>query len=462
MFAAWVGLYQKGMIMFKSIKAKLIAGLLLSTAVISFIAAGIAFYDTYRETYKQQDRTLKKIASYITSPTYLAGGFSEGDDNRIAVTWIADNQPHPHFQLPDKLENEFYNFIQDHGTFKLSANQNPRNIFTNLWYGEVSYRSYLQVREGGILVIMQENEYREELALHAAWASLMPLLVLLPLIGGLTFWIVKRTMAPVEQLSNSLALRQEQDLTALSIERVPTEITGFVQAINQLLARTHTFVEQQKRFIADAAHELRSPMTALSLQAERLNNQEMSGEVKSQVQQLNQGIRRSHDLLEQLLSLARSQNREHKYQTVLDLHNIFSRVIEDLYPLAEQKAQDIGVVSEGKAEFYANETEFYLLIKTLVDNAIRYTPKGSQIDLSAVEKEGVLEIFVEDNGKGIPLEERERVLDPFYRILGSDQQGSGLGLAIANQIVQNYHGEMYLLDSPHFASGLMIKMMFRK
>lgn len=448
--------------MFKSIKTKLVVSLLLSTAMISLIAAGIAFYDTYRETYKQQDRTLKRIASYITSPAELMDGFREGDDNRIAVYWLADNQAHPRFQLPAELADEYYNFVRHKGVFQLSPNQNPRNIFTNLWYDEETYRGYLQARDGGILAILQENEYREELAEHSAWASLMPLLVLLPLIVLLTFWVVKRTMKPVERLSNSLAARNAQDLTALPISQVPTEITGFVQAINQLLGRTEAFVEQQKRFIADAAHELRSPMTALSLQAERLNNQDMSAEAKSQVRQLNQGIRRSRDLLEQLLSLARSQNKDHKYQTTLNLHSIFSRVIEDLYPLAEQKEQDIGVVSEGEAEIYGNETDFYLLIKTLVDNAIRYAPKGAQIDLSAVEKDEVLEIFVEDNGKGIPLAERERVLDPFYRILGSDQQGSGLGLAIASQIVRNYQGSIELLDSPHFASGLMVKIIFKK
>lgn len=448
--------------MFKSIKTKLMVSLVLSTAMTSVIAAGIAFYDTYRETYKQQDRTLKRIASYITSPDELLSGFREGDDNRIAVYWLANNQPHPHFQLPQNLDREYYNFVQHKKIFKLSPNQNPRNIFTNLWYDEETYRGYLQQRENGILAILQENEYREELAEHSAWASLMPLSVLLPLIIVLTFWVVKRTMKPVERLSNSLGERNAQDLTPLPLDQVPAEITGFVQAINQLLGRTEAFVEQQKRFIADAAHELRSPMTALSLQAERLNHQAMPAEAKAQVQQLNQGIRRSRDLLEQLLSLARSQNKDQKHQSHLNLHSIFSRVIEDLYPLAEQKAQDIGVVSEGSPTIYGNETDFYLLIKTLVDNAIRYTPTGSQIDLSAVEKGDVLEIFVEDNGQGIPAEERARVLDPFYRILGSDQQGSGLGLAIAHQIVQNYHGEIQLLDSPHFASGLMIKMRFKK
>lgn len=448
--------------MFKSIKAKLITCLLLSTALTSFIASGIAFYDTYRETYKLQDRTLKQISEYIGTPAIIQEGFRQGDDNRIAVYWIAKGQPPPYFQLPENLENQFYNITQKESTFVLASNQNPRNIFSNLLYSEVPYRAYFRSTSEGTLIVMQENEYREELALHAAWASLMPLLLLLPLIAGLIFWIVKRTMKPVEQLSNSLTLRQEQDLTPLSLAKIPTEVTGFVQAINQLLGRTEAFMLQQKRFIADAAHELRSPMTALSLQAERLKNQNMPAEAKSQVLQLNQGIRRSCNLLEQLLSFARSQNKEHKHQGMLNLHTIFNRVIEDLYPLVEQKNQDIGVISTGNPTFYANETDAYLLIKTLVDNAIRYTPEGSQIDLSAVEYDDVLEIFVEDNGKGIPEEERERVLDPFYRILGSDEQGSGLGLAITHQIVQNYGGELQLLDSPHFESGLMVKILFKK
>lgn len=448
--------------MFKSIKAKLITCLLLSTALTSVIASGIAFYDTYRETYKLQDRTLKQISEYIGTPAIIQEGFRQGDDNRIAVYWIAKGQPHPYFQLPENLENQFYNISQKESTFVLSSNQNPRNIFSNLLYSEVPYRAYFRSTSEGTLIVMQENEYREELALHAAWASLMPLLLLLPLIAGLIFWIVKRTMKPVEQLSNSLTLRQDQDLTPLSLAKIPTEVTGFVQAINQLLGRTEAFMLQQKRFIADAAHELRSPMTALSLQAERLKNQNMPAEAKSQVLQLNQGIRRSCNLLEQLLSFARSQNKEYKHQGMLNLHTIFNRVIEDLYPLVEQKNQDIGVISTGNPTFYANETDAYLLIKTLVDNAIRYTPEGSQIDLSAVEHDDVLEIFVEDNGKGIPEEERERVLDPFYRILGSDEQGSGLGLAITHQIVQNYGGELQLLDSPHFESGLMVKILFKK
>lgn len=163
-------------------------------------------------------------------------------------------------------------------------------------------------------------------------------------------------------------------------------------------------------------------MTALSLQAERLNEQPLPTEAKTQLSQLQQDIRRSRDLLEQLFSLARIQNRTQNSLQAVSIQSIFTKVIEDLYPLAEQKAQDIGVTSSEDVELQANDTDLYLLIKTLADNAIRYTPAGSQIDLSVQQTADNVILCVEDNGNGIPAAERQRVLEPFYRILGSDQQ----------------------------------------
>lgn len=203
-------------------------------------------------------------------------------------------------------------------------------------------------------------------------------------------------------------------------------------------------------------------MTALSLQAERLNEQPLPTEAKTQLSQLQQGIRRSRDLLEQLLSLARIQNRTQNSLQAVSIQSIFTKVIEDLYPLAEQKAQDIAVTSSEDVELQANDTDLYLLIKTLADNAIRYTPAGTQIDLSVQQTADNVILCVEDNGNCIPAAERQRVLEPFYRILGSDQQGSGLGLAIATNIVQNYHGSIQLSDSTHFESGLLVTVTLPK
>lgn len=199
-------------------------------------------------------------------------------------------------------------------------------------------------------------------------------------------------------------------------------------------------------------------MTALSLQVEQLAHQDLPAEAKIQLIQVKQGIQRSRNLLEQLLSLARIQNNKMENHTDFNVQDIFRSVIEDVLPLAFDKDQDLGVTNDQAVNFHGSETDLYLLIKTLVDNAIRYTPNGSQIDLSVKEKDGDIQICVEDNGNGIPPEERQRVLDPFYRILGTEQQGSGLGLAIAEEIVKNYGGKIELKDSVSFETGLLVEV----
>lgn len=145
-------------------------------------------------------------------------------------------------------------------------------------------------------------------------------------------------------------------------------------------------------------------------------------------------------------------------RTSVAVQPILRRVIEDLLPLADAKNHDIGVISSENPSILANELDIYTLIKTLVDNAIRYTPNGSQIDLSAQIQNNKLLICIEDNGNGIPQSERERVLNPFYRILGSGETGTGLGLSIADTIAKHYGGNIMLKSSLHFETGLRVEV----
>lgn len=230
------------------------------------------------------------------------------------------------------------------------------------------YRTYVRNTPNGKIIITQENEYREELAFRSAWQSVIPLIVLLPLIILLTIWIVRLAMKPVDRLSHKLEKRHEQNLTPLPTEKIPSEIRGFVVEINRLLGRTDEFIQQQKRFIADASHELRSPMTALSLQVEQLAHQDLPAEAKTQLIQVKQGIQRSRNLLEQLLSLARIQNNKMENHTDCNVQDIFRSVIEDVLPLALDKDQDLGVTNDQAVNFHGSETDLYLLVKTLVDN----------------------------------------------------------------------------------------------
>lgn len=218
----------------------------------------------------------------------------------------------------------------------------------------------------------------------------------------------------------------------------------FVGAINRLLARVTQSVETQKRFIADAAHELRSPLTALSLQAESLDSVNLSEPNQLKIQRLKEGLLRARNLLEQLLTLARTQGHLQNVSTSVSVGEIFRRVLEDLMPLALRKQLNIGVVSEEDVTLFGNETEISTLIKNIVDNAIRYTPEGGQIDLSVGVNNGKVNIIVHDSGAGIPPEEIDRVFDPFFRVAGNQEIGSGLGLSIVKNIIEKMNGHIYL------------------
>jgi two-component system OmpR family sensor kinase len=207
-------------------------------------------------------------------------------------------------------------------------------------------------------------------------------------------------------------------------------------AINRMLGRMGKAMDTQRRFVADAAHELRSPLTALSLQAERLAEADMSDEARKRLGDLRQGIRRGRSLLEQLLALARAQSSAESPAAPVSIQDMYRRVLEDLMPMAEAKQIDIGVEGREDAQVWVGALDMTTLLRNLVDNAIRYTPEGGRIDLSVSVAKGEAVLRVEDTGPGIGLVERDRVFDPFYRTLGNEQSGSGLGLSIVQAIAR--------------------------
>ena len=434
-----------------SIQLRLAAALSAALLLAALLAGGFAFYDSYRSTNKLQDDLLRQIAAHI-DPNRLPENTESQRDAHIRIQTPAgdrarsrdsDDDDDDHITLPANLPEGLHTF------------QEPD--------GDDTYRAYIRHTPQGPVAVLQENDFREDMAEHAAWNSAMPLILLAPLSILLTIFIVRLTMQPVHRLSQSLEARRSSDLAPLSTENIPNEIRGFIQAINRLLERTHQAMQQQQRFIADAAHELRSPMTALSLQAERLAANSLPEPAAGQLASLLQGIHRNRRLLEQLLSLSRAQAPEaQRPRERLSSQDLFRSVIEDLLPLAEAKEQDFGVSSPANPVFHANEADLYTLVKTLADNAIRYTPPGSQIDLSAEETPSHIIFRIEDNGPGIPPAERSRVFDPFYRILGSGQEGTGLGLSIARTIAERHGGHIELAQSPHHPSGLLVSVYLSK
>jgi len=309
-----------------------------------------------------------------------------------------------------------------------------------------SWRVYVSdFGHGERIAVGQQTDLRDEIARDSALRTMMPFALLIPLLLLLVGSLVRQMLKPMKNLALEVNRRSEQDMRPLEDQHLPAEVFPLVQAINRLLARVTQSMALQRRFVADAAHELRSPLTALSLQSERLAAAEMSPSAHERLASLRLGLQRARALLEQLLTLARVQ--ETRVELVVEHTSIrqgFIQVLESLMPLAQAKNIDLGVVGSADYMVDVSDVALAVMIKNLVENAIRYTPAGGRVDLSVEQTTTHVAVRVVDTGPGIPLELRQRVFDPFYRMLGSDESGSGLGLSIVKTIADRLNASIEL------------------
>lgn len=313
--------------------------------------------------------------------------------------------------------------------------------------------------QGKRIAVAQEQDARDKDARESAWCSLLPFLILFPVLLLVVGDLVRKLFRPIGALAAEIDGRAEQALHSINEHHLPTEVRPFVVAINRLLARVEQSMDSQRRFVADAAHELRSPMTALALQADRLAATDMSPATRERFEPLSRGIARGRALIDQLLSLATAQSAAQRPQSTLSVHEVYRQVLEDLLPLAERKQIDIGVESLQDVQVVFNPMDLFTLVKNLVDNAIRYTPLGGCIDLSVEQLPGGVQLQIKDSGPGITEEEQARVFDPFYRSLGTDEAGSGLGLSIVKAIADRTGARVELAFSDEAARrGLCVTM----
>lgn len=328
---------------------------------------------------------------------------------------------------------------------------------------DVSWRLLVRSLDaGGRVAVGQQTAVRDEIARDSAVRTLMPFLILIPILLVLVGYLIRQIFKPLRRLASEIDHRSEQDVQEVRDTGLPTEIKPFVVAINRLLTRVAQSVAAQRRFVADAAHELRSPLTALSLQAESLAGAAMSEEARVRLKKLGAGLQRTRLLLDQLLAMARAQQPAAPAATVIAVQEAFRSVLEDLLPLAEARHIDVGVVGENGATLTIAEVELKTLLKNLVENAIRHSPQGGRVDLSVETIPGHVIVRVDDTGPGIAAHEREKVFSPFYRVLGNDELGSGLGLSIVKAIADRVGASIDLGASApsQTAPGLRVTVTF--
>jgi two-component system sensor histidine kinase QseC len=311
------------------------------------------------------------------------------------------------------------------------------------------------------LLLAERDDLRYKIADRVVIAVLTPIVLGLPLLAFIIWWVVSRGLRPISRLATELEHRGAGGLTAIELNGLPRELEVLANSANDLLRRLEASFQREKRFAADAAHELRTPIAAIRVHLQNLVHE--PDEPGHSVQKLREGVDRLGHLVEQTLVLNRVAPDQYMANFVLlDLYGLAQEVIADLYPQIEAKQQDIqleGVATEIRGDRFGIE----MLVLNLVSNAIKYTPVSGRIEVGVHRLAGRAQLYVMDSGPGIPESEHQRVFERFYRVGGdrhnSGVTGCGLGLSIVQRIVA-LHGAEIELGPARFGSGLKVTVNF--
>ena len=411
--------------MIPSLRGRLFIGLTAMVAVTCAAAGLFAFRYAFDEAIEMQDATLIQVAAlavdgrFDSHTTPISPGNGIDAENRLVIEELGKRVGAP----SSGSLNTFDDGLRD------------------VTRGHERWRILIRTRaDGSRVMVGQPTSVRDEIATASALHTIVPIALLIPFMLLLIALLVRQALHPVAVVAGKLDARRADDLDALALSDVPQELQPFIASINRLLRRIQALVERQRRFIADAAHELRTPITALTLQAENLNQTELSRDNAARLDAFKQAARRTKLLLEQLLTLARQDFDPARPATVADLDRCASDVVADLLPEAMEKGVDLGFDEIQPCRVAAEPLMIEILVRNIIDNALRHTPRGGRIDVSIHhDSEGAV-LTIEDTGPGIPPEDLDRIFEPFFRGGRHLGDGSGLGLSIVKRIIDNLRG----------------------
>lgn len=322
-----------------------------------------------------------------------------------------------------------------------------------------TWRTFSVATRDRVIQVAQPLQIRQSLAAGAALRSVAPLLFIAPAMALVFWWLAARTLAPLRRVADGVRTRDEQSLQPLPTVGLPDEVAPLVGALNGLLQRLDASLGVQRAFVADAAHELRSPLTALKLQMQLLQRAPDDAARAQAAQALNAGIDRAARLVEQLLALARTEPGASLAQPVdLELGEVVRAAVAETVPFARSRGTTMALFADAPVPMRGDAAALAVLARNLVDNAVRYSPHGSRVELRVSRPGGAARLCVDDAGPGIPVEERARVFDRFYRHAAGGEAGSGLGLAIVRSVAERHGATVSLSESP--LGGLRVAVGF--
>ena len=358
--------------------------------------------------------------------------------------------------------------IWRHGRLLMRSSRAPREPLAEwIGLGERSIQGQpwrvFEEREdqwGLEVMVAEKTAVREEMIHEISMQSIYPALIALPLLAVLIWIGVGRGLRPLARVAEEVAARSPRHLDPVPLSHhVPSEIAPLVERINGLLGRLGGALERERRFTADASHELRTPLAILKTQAQVARRAEDAAGRDHALNQVLAGVDRTTHLVEQLLTIARlDPEQESVAREAVALRRLAAEAVGEGAGAALEKGIELGLAHGDELELAANGGALKILLRNLIDNAVRYTPEGGEVEVAVETREGGARLRVDDSGPGVPEAERERLFERFHRGNRSDSYGCGLGLSIVQRIAELHGARITLADSP--LGGLRVEVVF--
>jgi two-component system sensor histidine kinase QseC len=419
-----------------SLKRRLLLGLLAVVAVVWLATAAYSYFDATHEINELLDAHLAQSASLIVAQ--VGHDLEEIDLEHAPKT--------------DKRARRVAFQIWERGTIlRLHSSDAPSSPFSrrqegysNATFGGKSWRvfSTWDAKRRFLVQIAERDEARREIAAGIATNLLFPLLFALPVLALFVWLSIDRAVSPLNRLGQEAERRKAGDLRPFAPERAPREVVPLVRSLNALFERVRRLLENERRFTADAAHELRTPLAAVKTQAQVARGAFDDRARQHALDGVIEGCDRAARLVDQLLTLARLEPDPAQPAKHLELVDLAREVIAELAPLALAKDVDIELRGPGPASVKGHRELLSVLLRNLVENAVRYSPHGSSVNVDVVSSDEGATLSVMDEGPGVTPDERARLGQRFYRVLGTGQSGSGLGLSIVRRIAEMHSARL--------------------
>ena len=446
----------------RSIERYLLTWIMGALVLGSLAIVLVTYLVTLEEMNEIYNADLKNVAEALGAYNHSGRSAEE----------LAKEPPILRSDVPDRIEIVTITWTGD-GRPVFSSDPRVKIPFANVEaLSEIRVESqdwivYTDVSANGVAQAAQRSSARHEIAAEAASTILPPMIGLVLVVAGLMLVALRRGMRPLDTSARELAARSSTSLIPIDVTEVPREIVPLVSSINDLMGRLSVAFSAQRRFLADAAHELRTPTTALRLQLQLLERAPDPAAREVAMAELKAGVERSQRLIEQLLHVARTgPDGEVIRRDRVDLGDLVRTVVGTLSIKADQHGIDLGAIVAPAIAIHGDANQLTVLLNNLVENALRYTPRGGVVDVEVGMYDGKPMLRVIDNGPGIQESERGHVFERFYRSheaarLAADSGGSGLGLAIVHAIAER-HDAVVSLHTAGSGRGLEVRLLFSK